>query len=71
VNWLIATGAFIYDFLADDGWELLVGLLIILPLTFFVSGHSELGGGVLMVGGVLLTISISLARKLPKRPKQA
>jgi len=71
VNWLIATGAFIYDFLADDGWELLVGLLIILPLTFVVSGYSEMGGGVLMVGGVLLTISISLARKLPKRPKQA
>ena len=60
---------FLYNFLADDGWELLVGLAILLPLTYVLMhglGSSWLGLAVL-VGGVLLTVSISLARKLPKR----
>jgi hypothetical protein len=66
VSWLGATVAFAYDFLADDGWELLVGLLIVLPLTYVVSTRSETGAGLLMVAGILFTITVSLARKLPK-----
>src|SRR5579862_8089408 len=34
MSWLVPTAQFVYDFLADDGWELLVGLIIILPLTY-------------------------------------
>ena len=66
MTWLLQTGAFIYDFLADDGWELLVGLLVVLPLTVVVSRHSEFGAGLLLVTGVLVTAAISLARRLPK-----
>jgi len=66
VSGLTATIAFIYDFLADDGWELLVGLPIVLPLTFVASGYSGVVAGLLLVVGVLLTMSISLARRLPK-----
>jgi hypothetical protein len=46
-----------------DGWELLVGLLLILPLTFLVGHDSELGAGVLLLIGVLGTLSVSLLRK--------
>jgi hypothetical protein len=66
VSWLTSTVAFVYDFLADDGWELLAGLLIVLPLTYLVSTKSDLAGGVLLVAGVLASLSISLLRKLPK-----
>lgn len=66
MNWLVQAGAFIYDFLADDGWELLVGLLIVLPLTFWASHYSEVGAGLFMLVGILATLAISLARKLPK-----
>lgn len=69
MSWLRATAAFIYDFLADDGWELLVGLAVVLPLAFVISGQSDLAGGAFLVAGVLLTMIISLARKLPK-PRQ-
>ena len=67
MSWLSKTVAFIYDFLADDGWELLVGLVVLLPLTHFVSEQSDTAAGIVMVAGVLLTIAISLARRLPKR----
>jgi hypothetical protein len=67
VSWLTATVAFIYDFLADDGWEVLVGLVILLPLTVFVSGQSGTGAGLLLVAGVLVTMTVALARMLPKK----
>ena len=66
MSWARAVAAFVYDFLADDGWELLVGLLVVLPLTFLVSAHWELAGGVLLIAGVLLTLAVSLGRKLPR-----
>ena len=66
MSWLKATIEFVYDFLADDGWEVLAGLIILLPLTYFVAPQSALGGGLLIALGVLLTMSISLARRVPK-----
>ena len=67
MTWLAATVAFVYDFLADDGWELLAGLAILLPLTYAVSHLTELGGGLVMIAGVLVTMTISLGRKAPRR----
>jgi hypothetical protein len=67
VSWITSTVGFVYDFLADDGWELLVGLAIILPVTFAVSARSDRAAGLFMVGGVLLTAAISLGRALPRR----
>jgi len=67
MGWLVATGEFVYDFLADDGWELLVGLAIILPLTHFAAEQSDVLALVVLVGGILVTLAISLARKLPAR----
>ena len=67
MKWLIATVNFVYDFLADDGWELLVGLLVVLPLTHVASQASDALAGVVLVGGIILVISISLHRKLPRR----
>ncbi|HEX6512342.1 MAG TPA: hypothetical protein VF157_08590 [Chloroflexota bacterium] len=66
MTWLRATWDFVYDFLADDGWETLVGLVILLPLTYFISGQSSAASGLVLVIGVLLTLAVSLARKLPK-----
>lgn len=66
MNPVRAVAAFVYDFLADDGWELLVGLAIVLPLTFIISGRSDLGAGPFMVLGLLLTMAVSLARQLRK-----
>jgi len=63
---LSSTVAFVYDFLADDGWELLAGLIILLPLTYVVSGRFHRAGALLIVAGVLATVSISLSRKIPK-----
>ncbi len=63
---LVQAGEFAYDFLADDGWELLVGLIVILPLTFLISQYSDAGAGLFLVLGILATMSVSLARKLPK-----
>ena len=66
MSWLSSTVAFVYDFLADDGWELLAGLVILLPLTYVVSGRFHRGGALLIVIGVLATVAISLGRKVPK-----
>ncbi len=63
MTWLVRSASFVYDFLVGDGWELLVGLLLILPLTFLVGHDSELGAGVLLLIGVLGTLSVSLLRK--------
>ncbi|MBV8086677.1 MAG: hypothetical protein JO247_17880 [Chloroflexi bacterium] len=68
MRWLISTGEFVYDFLADDGWELLVGLALILPLTYAIHAQLTWLSGVLMLALILLTLSISLGRKLPRRP---
>ena len=67
MKWLLATAGFIYDFLADDGWELLVGLVVILPAAHFVSQGSAALAGLVLVGGIILTVGISLYRKLPGR----
>ncbi len=67
MKWLISTAGFVYDFLADDGWELLVGLLVLLPLTHFVSQASDALAGIVLVGGIILTVSVSLYRRLPRR----
>ena len=67
MGWLVSTGEFVYDFLADDGWELLVGLAIILPLIYAVANQLAWLSGVLMVALILVTVSISLGRKLPRR----
>jgi hypothetical protein len=64
---LSTTVAFVYDFLADDGWELLVGLAIVLPLTYVLSARSQPAAALLLLAGVLATITISLARKLPRQ----
>ncbi len=66
MSWLTAAIQFIYDFLADDDWELLVGLAVILPLTYLLMSGPDLSwlGILVLVGGVLLTMSISLLRKL-------
>lgn len=66
MSWLPAGMAFVYDFLADDGWELLAGLVVILPLTFLVASRHPSGAGLLLVAGVLLAMTVSLARKLPR-----
>ncbi|HLG69087.1 MAG TPA: hypothetical protein VK009_01545, partial [Chloroflexota bacterium] len=55
--------AFVYDFLADDGWELLVGLVIVLPLTFIAAQQAEALAAAVLLAGVLATLTISLARK--------
>ena len=65
MTWVIRSASFIYDFLVGDGWELLVGLLVILPATFVVGQQSELGAGLLLLGGVAGTLSVSLLRKSP------
>jgi hypothetical protein len=67
VGWLVATGEFVYDFLADDGWELLAGLAVILPLTYAIHAQLNWLAGLLMLVLILLTLSISLGRKLPHR----
>jgi hypothetical protein len=67
MSWLSTTVAFVYDFLADDGWELLVGLAIVLPLTYVLSARSQPAAALLLLAGVLATITISLARKLPRQ----
>ena len=67
MGWLVAAGEFVYDFLADDGWELLVGLAIILPLTYAIHAQLTWLSGLLMLALILLTLSISLGRKLPRR----
>ena len=64
---LTNVAAFIYDFLADDGWELLVGLAVILPLTYALHERLSAWSGALLLGAVLTTVAISLARKLPVR----
>jgi len=66
VSWLKATIAFIYDFLADDGWEVLVGLAIVLPLTYLAAEWSETLALPVLIGGVLLTMGIALSRQLPR-----
>ncbi|HLY64646.1 MAG TPA: hypothetical protein VKU60_03845 [Chloroflexota bacterium] len=66
MSWLKAAVEFLYDFLADDGWEVLVGLIVALPLTYFVAHLSAIGGVLLILLGVLLTLSVSLARQAPK-----
>ena len=68
MSWLVRTAGFLYDFLADDGWELLVGLALILPLTYAIHAQLTWLSGVLMLALILLTLSISLGRKLPRRP---
>ena len=63
MTWLVRSASFVYDFLAGDGWDLLVGLLVILPLTFVVGHESELGASLLLLLGVLGTLSVSLLRR--------
>ena len=50
--------------MADDGWELLAGLAMVLPLTLLASRQSGLLAAAVLLGGVLATLSLSLARKL-------
>ena len=59
---LAKAAAFVYDFLADDGWELLFGLAVILPLTYVLHERLSAWSGVLMLAAVLATVAISLAR---------
>ena len=66
MSWIRATIEFIYDFLADDGWEVLVGLALFLPLTYLVSLGSELLAGSVLIAGVLVTMAVSLTRQLPQ-----
>ena len=66
MSWIRATIEFIYDFLADDGWEVLVGLALFLPLTYLVSQGSELLAGSVLIAGVLVTMAVSLTRQLPQ-----
>jgi hypothetical protein len=59
--------AFVYDFLADDGWELLAGLVLLLPLVFFVGRISPAAAGLALVLGLLATLTVTLTRQLPRR----
>jgi len=66
MKWLVAAAEFVYDFLADDGWEILAGLAILLPLTLLVARHIQALAGVLMVAGIVLIVAVSLRRRLPR-----
>ncbi len=68
MSWLTSSAAFVYDFLADDGWEVLVGLVIVLPLVHFASEIADVWSGLVLIAGILLTVAVSLLRQLPRRP---
>jgi hypothetical protein len=63
MDWLRRFGRFWYDFLVGDRWELFVGPIIVLGLTWVLAtaGVSGVVAGAVLFGGVVAVAAISIA----------
>ncbi len=63
MDWLRRFGRFWYDFLVGDRWELFVGPIVVLALTWGLASAGVSGAlaGAVLFGGVVTVAAISIA----------
>ena len=63
MDWLRRFGRFWYDFLVGDRWELFVGPIVVLAVTWLLVGAGLPGAiaGLVLFGGVVAVGAISIA----------
>lgn len=66
MRYLRQVGAFIYDFLVGDAWELFVGPIVVLVLAWLLVGTGLPAGvvGVALFVGILVVAAINLGASL-------
>lgn len=66
MTWLRRFGAFLYDFLVGDAWELFIGPIVVLVVGWALvqAGLGSAVIGLLVVGGVVLVAAINVVAGL-------